>query len=217
MNISYEPNFSMRKFHENRHIQILVDICLNNYYNPIFDDIVGAITSPNEESLMYFLNELENRYVGTPNFNIFSTYKFSILMLFKDSQIKNLKGAFLEVLAFKILERHYHPHITCTDCKVLINLWKSDLTVDIAMEYDSLGLCCECKVPTSKFTWDIFKNLLDIKMKSQNYFNVYAITLSDKKRMDAKKRRITEAVEDSIGIIDEVHCITRDSIVNFNV
>lgn len=84
------------------------------------------------------------------------------------------------------------------------------------MESDSFALCCECKVPTSKFTWNIFKNLLDIKNQSQNYFSVYAVTLSEHERMDSKKQRINRSVPESIGVIDEVHCITRENLINFS-
>ena len=85
------------------------------------------------------------------------------------------------------------------------------------MEYDSSALCCECKVPTSKFDWNIFKNLLDIKMQSQNFFDVYAITLDLKERMDSKKQRIENSVEESRGIIDDVYCIAREDLANFNI
>lgn len=217
MNISYEPNFSMEKFHNDVRIQDLVRICLDNYSTPIFDDIVGAITLPNKETAVYFLEELENKYAHDSNVQLFSIYKSIIISLFDDSQIKNLKGAFLEVLSFKILEKRYHPHITCTDCKVWIDDWGSALTVDIAMEYGCSALCCECKVPASRFNWDIFKNLLDIKNQSQNYFNVYVVTLSDQQRMINKKQRINWKIPESIGVINEVHCIARDNLADFSV
>lgn len=216
MNISYEPNFSMEKFNNDDRIQNLVNICLDNTHDLVFDDIVGAITLPNENVVIDFFDKLEHKYLSSPNFQLFSKYKSIILSLFRDSQIKNLKGAFLEVLSFKILEKKHNPNIFSTDCKVIIDSWKSNLTVDIAMESDSFALCCECKVPTSKFTWDIFKNLLDIKDKSQNYFSVYAVTLSEQERMDSKKQRINRSVHESIGVIDEVHCITRENLMDFS-
>ena len=216
MNISYELNFSMKRFHDDINIQQLVGICLDNYHTTIFDDIVGVMNLP-KEAAFDFLDELENRYMGTPKFQLFSTYKSIFLNLFVNPQIKNLKGAFLEVLAFKILKKYYRPHTTSTDCIICINGWRSNLTVDIAMEYDSSALCCECKVPTSKFDWNIFKNLLDIKMQSQNFFDVYAITLDLKERMDSKKQRIENSVEESRGIIDDVYCIAREDLANFNI
>lgn len=216
MNISYEPHFSMEKFNNDIRIQNLVNICLDNNYGQVFDDIVGAIALPNENAVIDFFDKLEHKYRSAPNFQLFSKYRLIILSLFRDSQIKNLKGAFLEVLSFKILEKQHNPYIFCTDCNVIIDSWKSNLTVDIAMESDSSALCCECKVPTSKFTWNIFKNLLDIKNQSQNYFSVYAVTLSEQERMDSKKQRINRSVPESIGVIDEVHCITRENLINFS-
>ena len=162
------------------------------------------------------MDEVENKYVLPDQLRLFLKFKQCILNLFDSHQIKNLKGAFLEVLSFKILEKQHNPYIFCTDCNVIIDSWKSNLTVDIAMESDSSALCCECKVPTSKFTWDIFKNLLDIKNQSQNYFSVYAVTLSEQERMDSKKQRINRSVPESIGVIDEVHCITRENLINFS-
>lgn len=217
MNISYETKNSMEKFHNNENVQELVSLCLDNYHTKIFDDIVGAISSRNKGQAIVFLEELENYYIGTSNFHLFSVYKSIILTLFDDSRIKNLKGAFLEVLAFKILENQYLPHTSYTDCNVWIDGWGSELTVDIAMECGLSGLCCECKVPTSKFTWQIFKNLLDIRSYSNNYFNVFAITLEYKERMDMKKQRIKCAVPEAIGCIDEVNCITRENLGNFNI
>lgn len=85
------------------------------------------------------------------------------------------------------------------------------------MEYGCSALCCECKVPASRFNWDIFKNLLDIKNQSQNYFNVYVVTLSDQQRMINKKQRINWKIPESIGVINEVHCIARDNLADFSV
>ena len=41
------------------------------------------------------------------------------------------------------------------------------------MEYAGSALICECKIPSSKFKWDIFKNLLEIKSQSLNYYDAY--------------------------------------------
>ena len=120
--------------------------------------------------------------------------KRSILNLFNDSQIKNLKGAFLEVLSFRIFETYFKPNLAYTDCNLCIDGWKSQLTVDIAMEFSDFGLVCECKVPSSKFNSDIFYNLLNIRYYSENYFHPYAVTLDCKGRMDSKKHRIEHAI-----------------------
>ena len=56
MNISYEPNFSMEKFNNDNRIQNLVNICLDNNYGQVFDDIVGAIALPNENAVIDFFD-----------------------------------------------------------------------------------------------------------------------------------------------------------------
>lgn len=77
---------------------------------------------------------------------MFLKFKQCILNLFDSSQIKNLKGVFLEVLSFRIFKILFKPHIEAKDCIVLIDDAPSDLTVDIAMEYVNSALICECKV-----------------------------------------------------------------------
>ena len=64
----------------------------------------------------------------------------------------------------------------------------SDLTVDIVIEYVDSALICECKVPSTKYKWDIFKNLLDIKSRYLDYYNAYAVTLDSQERMDSKNQ-----------------------------
>ena len=41
----------------------------------------------------------------------------------------------MEGLSFKIFELYFNQYGTAEDCNVLIDDFKSDLTVDIAMEY----------------------------------------------------------------------------------
>ena len=83
------------------------------------------------------------------------------------------------------------------------------------MEYVDSALICECKVPSTKYNWNIFKNLLDIKSRSLDYYNTYAITLDSKERMDSKKSRIKQNVEEA-ATIDDVKCIHRETIGDMN-
>lgn len=213
MNISYKENHSMDEFYNDENIEVLVNICLKNYNTFIFDDIIGSITLKNKESVLNFLNESKTKYNTTDQLELFNEFKQSLLNLFEDSKIKNLKGAFLEVLSFKIFELEFKPYKTSKDCKVLIDDFESNLTVDIAMEYSDSGLICECKVPASRFNWDIFKNLLEIKSQSLDYFNAYAVTLDTKQRLDAKKTRISNTVDEAVNL-DEIICIHRENISN---
>ena len=216
MNISYVENHSMDKFHDDEDIQILVEICLKNYDTFIFDDIIGSITFKNKNLLRDFLNEAKNKYISSVELELFDKYQNCLLNLFDNPRIKNLKGAFLEVLSFKIFELAFNPFKTAKDCNVLIDDFKSKLTVDIAMEYAGSGLICECKVPISKFNGDIFENLLEIKTNSLSYFHPYAVTLESQERMDAKKIRIETAV-DEVCNLDEIIFVCREDMGNFNL
>ena len=213
MNISYKENHSMDEFYNDENIEVLVNICLKNYNTFIFDDIIGSITLKNKESVLNFLKESKTKYNTVDQLELFNEFKQSLLNLFEDSKIKNLKGAFLEVLSFKIFELEFKPYKTSKDCKVLIDDFESNLTVDIAMEYGGSGLICECKVPASRFNWDVFKNLLEIKSQSLDYFNAYAVTLDTKQRLDAKKTRISNTVDEAVNL-DEIICIHRENISN---
>ena len=81
MNISYEPNFSMEKFNNDNRIQNLVNICLDNNYGQVFDDIVGAIALPNENAVIDFFDKLEHKYRSAPNFQLFSKYRLIIIKI----------------------------------------------------------------------------------------------------------------------------------------
>jgi hypothetical protein len=216
MNIRYEEHHSMDEFHNNEDILCLVDICLNYYNTFIFDDIIGSMTVKNITSVEEFLNEAQNKYVSSIQITIFRKIKRCILTLFNNPQIKNLKGAFLEVLSFKIFEMKFNPYKTAKDCHVHIENWRSDLTVDIAMEYANSALICECKVPSSKFKWEIFKNLLTIESKSLNYFQPYIITLDTEDRIIAKKNRIQNTIPDASDI-NEIISIHRGNLGNLNL
>ena len=139
----------MEVFHNNVNVQVLVNICLKYYDTFVFDDIIGSITVKNKELSKKFLDEAEIKYVASDYARLFLKFKRCVLNLFDDPQIKNLKGAFLEVLSFRIFNILFKPHVVAKDCKVWIDGIPSDLTVDIAMEYEYSALFCECKVPST--------------------------------------------------------------------
>lgn len=56
---------------------------------------------------------------------------------------------------------------------------------------------------------------MDIKSWSLDYYNAYAITLDSQERMGSKKSRIKYAV-DEVGNIDDVICIYRETVGDFN-
>ena len=213
MNLKFIPNKSMERFHNNINIQTLVSLCMDNYYNTIFDDILLLISS---KKYLELLNELEEKYLNTEQFEIFKLYKKCILNIYDDSQIKNLKGAFLEVLSFNIFNNYYNPFYSSTDCFICIDDWKSEKTVDIAMLYDNSALVGECKVPVSKFNWKIFKNLLDIKSNFDGNMSLYAITLDNQIRMDKKMQKIIFEVPEC-ETLDDILVITRDTFNQYNI
>ena len=208
MNIRFIPNKSMKQFHENENIQKLVSICIENYHTSIFDDVILLLSSKHYNEI---LQQLEEKYYDTNEFGIFLSYKQCILNIYGDEHVKNLKGAFLEVLSFKIFYNNFNPYYYSNDCLISIDGWQSEKTVDIAMLYNSSALACECKVPASKFNWDIFRNLLEIKLNGD--FDVYAITLDNKIRMDKKIQKIIFNVPECDSL-DDILVITRD---NFNI
>lgn len=111
MNIYYEEQHSMDVFHNNVNVQGLVDICLKYYNTFVFDDIIGSITVKNKKSAKRFLDEAEIKYVSPDYAKLFLKFKLCILNLFDSPQIKNLKGAFLEVLSFRIFKILFKPHV----------------------------------------------------------------------------------------------------------
>lgn len=173
--------------------------------------MIRQISSKSKYDKLLF--DLERKYYGTDKFEIFKSYKQCILNIYNDESVKNLKGAFLEVLSFKIFYNNFNPYCYSKDCFICIDDWKSEKTVDIVMLYDSSALACECKVPVSKFNSDIFKNLLKINFKGN--FDVYAITLDNKMRMDKKIQKIIFNVPECS--LDDILVITRDNFNQFNI
>ena len=147
MNIHYEEQHSMDVFHNNVNVQELVDICLKYYHTFVFDDIIGSITVKNKKLAKKFLDESEIKYDSPDYVKLFLKFKQCILNLFNSPQIKNLKGAFLEVLSFRIFNILFKPHIVAKDCRVWVDNIPSDLTVDIAMEYVDSALILNVTFP----------------------------------------------------------------------
>ena len=62
----------------------------------------------------------------------------------------------------------------------------------------------------------IYLRICQILKTNHKLFRVYAVTLSEQERMDSKKQRINRCVPKSIGVIDEVHCIARENLIDFS-
>ena len=77
----------------------MVNICLENNYGQVFDDIVGAITLPNENAVIAFFDKLEYKYRSTSNFQLFSKYRLIILNFYNYEKIFIYHGT-LYVLHF---------------------------------------------------------------------------------------------------------------------
>ena len=177
------------------------------------EDILSLLTVSSKEKLAILLNEFESKHLNDGLYDVFLEYKDIIITLYNAPQFKNLKGAFLEVLSLNIFMDFYDFENISTDCKVEIGSWISKKTVDIAMKCDDSGLVCECKVPSSKFSWEIFKNLLNIKFYSKNYFSLFAIILATRIRMKNKINKIIRTV-DECESLDEIHIIAREDLIN---
>lgn len=216
MIISYIEHKSMELFHKNNEINVLVSLCMNYCDTTIIDDILALISISTIDIMYEYLEILEIRYINSYLYDIFLKFKQCILLIFDNKHMKNLKGAFLEVLTLAIFEKYYPNNKHYTDCNVCINDWSSDKTVDIVMECDNSALICECKIPSSKFSWNIFKNLLNIKNNSNGYFSIFISTLANKNRMKNKKQKIINVV-DECESLDEIHFITREFLVNLNL
>ena len=62
MNISFNPKESMKKFHENKDLNKLANLCFNNKNNQIFYDIIDLISLRDSNAVNSTLNLLEKDY-----------------------------------------------------------------------------------------------------------------------------------------------------------
>ena len=111
----------MELFHKNNEINVLVSLCMNYCDTTIIDDILALISISTIDIMYEYLEILEIKYINSYLYDIFLKFKQCILLIFDNKHMKNLKGAFLEVLTLAIFEKYYPNNKHYTDCNVCIN------------------------------------------------------------------------------------------------
>lgn len=202
MNITFNPNNSMEQFHNNEYVVHLVNLCLDNMGDKLFDDILILIKKSSLEKAERYLLKMQSNYYDKGKINIFNDLKNTFLKIYSDDHVANLRGGFLELLSLKVFKNLYAFNEFSLDCNVIIDGWISPKTVDIGMECGLEGLVCECKISRSELDKDIINNLLLIKEKSDDYFSLFIVTLEDGRRLHHKLREMkrNENIDDLIKI-----------------
>lgn len=205
----------MKKFHEDENLNKLVNICLENKNNQIFFDVVDLISLRDVFAVDSTLNLLAKDYEIKDLKDLFIQYQNCFKRIYGNSTQNNLRGAFLELLAFKIFSEEFDYKDYSMDCNVVIDQWVSRRTVDIGMLCEDHALACESKISDFYFSKEIFENLLEIKSNSDDFFSVCIVTLASKRSITEKIDKIGKDFENP-DELNRVHVLTRSDLANFS-
>ncbi|WP_407454394.1 hypothetical protein [Methanobrevibacter sp.] len=111
--------------------------------------------------------------------------------IYNESYSSNLRGAFLELLTFKFINKKFNPHQSDLDCYVVTSGIKSERTVDVFALCDNFkGMVCECKISHNNFRDYHISNLNNIFHGSNEILAPYIVTCSSKKLITDKLIKI---------------------------
>lgn len=168
------------KFFQDKYLNKLVDLSLENLENDVFLNIITLIKLPNLENIKNIIPQFKL----DPDCEDISVYD-EILSIFNEiyneKEYANIKGSFLELLTFKFINRKYDVYKSDFDCYVELDGVKSDKTVDVfALCINLKGFICECKLSHINFKDYHLSNLNNIFKNSNDILLPYIITFSNR-------------------------------------
>lgn len=213
MNITFNPNNSMEQFHNNENVVHLVNLCLDHVGDELFDDILILIRKSSFKKAEPYLSCFESKYSRSGKIQLFNDLRDTIVNLYSDDHVANLRGGFLELLSSKVFNNLFSVKESSFDCNVIIDSWTYDDTVDIGMKCGSRGLVSECKISRKDIDGGLLRYLLEIKEKSDNYFSLFLITLDNERRLYLKLREIK--IDEDIQDLIKINIVNRDNFHKF--
>lgn len=191
MDIKFIPLNTMKDFHNNENVLHLLDLCISNIGDRLFDDVLYLIRSPSLAKAKNRLEQIKYIYSKKDEMSVFDDLKDTIVQIYSHEKFHQLKGAFLEVLSFNIFKRLYPTGEYCLNCNVLIDDWNNHKEVDIGIKCEEKGIISECKTSRRRFNKTVLGKLLEIKNKSEDYFSLFIITLDNKSKICQKLDEIS--------------------------
>lgn len=182
------PMHDRDKFYENKYLNTIVDVSLDNLGNNLFFMIIDLIYHKNLKYVHRIIDLYKSREIGS--YEIYNNIGHCFDEIYGDEINKdNLRGAFLELLVFKFLnikyssEKGYESSLHC----IVEIFGNSDYkTVDVFAFWEKEGFISENKISHKFFDNQDIENLNKIYVDSEYYLKPYIITLATKRYIDAK-------------------------------
>lgn len=188
--INFTPSLNQNKFYMDGDLIRLVEISLENFNNIIFEDILALIRTNNINIINSLFKKFESNY-NDSNEEIYEELNQLINNIYSKVEVDNLRGSFLELIVFKLLDMKYDiilkNFLYGIDGYVWIKGVKCKRTVDIFVMCDFFkGFVCECKINAEGFESHDINNLNDIFIASNEILSPYVISLSSESFINEK-------------------------------
>ena len=181
------PLHDRDKFYQNKYLNTIVDVSLDNLGDKLFLMIVHLISHKNLKYVNRII-DLYKSHAGSEE--IFNKIKHCFDNIYRDEINKdNLRGAFLELLVYKFLNKKYSSQKTYESslhCIVEIFGNRNYKTVDVFAFWGSEGFVSESKISHKFFEKHDIENLNRIYVDSQHYLKPHIITLATKSYIDSQ-------------------------------
>lgn len=176
------PKGDRTVFHKDPRVNSVVDLLLEDETD-VYDEIINIINNAyNKDDLSERLPHLVNLYEYQKYGDIFGHYVNSLWAIYSDSrQCRNLRGALLERLIYKLLEKKYiSDYKSDISCYIDIDSLKCKMSVDVCFYHatNEVGDSIECKVNPFGLTKDHIENLKDIFTRSNRKISPSVISFS---------------------------------------
>jgi len=177
-------------FHKDNRVNQVVDLLLNDN-TLLYKEIVNIINSIfNLHEFSNYIQILNNLYTRPELSEKLQVYTIFLWHIYNDKmQCANLRGALLERLVYKLLEKKYgndcESHISCYIC---IDSWMSQKSVDVFfyIANEDMGESFECKVNPDGFEGVHINNLKQIFIKSNEKIFPAVVSFSSKRALELR-------------------------------
>jgi len=177
-------------FHKDPRVNKIVDSLLNENTS-LFEEIVNVINN------IFHFNEFEDYipslialYDRSESNDKLGNYITFLWYIYKDdTNCGNLRGALLERLVYKLLEKKYvTDYESYISCYICFNSWKSSRSIDVFfyVTTEEIGESIECKVNPFDFEKAHIDNLKEIFIRSNKKVYPSIISFSSKNTLELK-------------------------------
>lgn len=199
VNLKIIPKNDRDDFHKDNRVNQVVDLLLNDN-TLLYKEIVNVINNIFDiHNFLDYIQILNKLYVHPELSDKLSTYIIFLWHIYNDkTQCANLRGALLERLVYKLLEKKYgndcDSHISCYIC---INSWISQKSVDVFFYIadEDLGESFECKVNPDAVEGVHINNLKQIFIKSNEKIYPSIVSFSSRKALALRLKELKIPVE----------------------